>query len=240
MSDAEPPLAPDDADSGGGFASLLNSTPKVITAITALIGAVSGLLLALNKAGWLGDGNGSATGTTTSEAAEFPFGPRNDLDGRVYFVDKTMYVTAKQPGVRVIHPADQDKPLQDVKMSTRVRWMSGADDYGYSLLCRYRNRRNYYLLGVLSGGRYSIARYRNRRLTRLRQGTSTFVDEKENDVVARCVGERPTILTLEVNGHVVGQVSDPGGLPGGNVGIRAGSDQSVVTLGFEGFDLDSL
>lgn len=70
--------------------------------------------------------------------------------------------------------------------------------------------------------------------------TSTYVDEKENDVVARCVGERPTTLTLEVNGHVVAQVSDPDGLRGGNVGIRVGSNRSVVTLSFEGFDLNSL
>jgi hypothetical protein len=242
VSDVEPPVTPDDAESGGGFTSFLNSTPKVIGAITALIGAVSGLLIALDKAGVIGDGEGSATGTTTaSEKAIGPFKERNGLDGRVYVVDSTMYVRTKEPGVRVIQLADQDKALQDVGMSTRVRWVSGAKDYGFSLLCRYRNRKNYYLLGVLSNGRYNIARYRNGRLTSLKQGrTSAFVEEDEYDVVVRCVGERPTTLTLEVNGRMVGQVSDPDGLPAGNIGIRAGSDESVVTLGFEGFDLNSL
>jgi len=39
MSDPEPPSGPDD-DSVSGLSSLLNSTPKVIGSITALIGAI--------------------------------------------------------------------------------------------------------------------------------------------------------------------------------------------------------
>jgi hypothetical protein len=242
VSETEPPVAPDDAESAGGFASFLNSTPKVIGAITALIGAVSGLLIALNRAGLLGDGNGSSTGTTTSEEAETLFGPMTRPVGRVYFDGKTMYVRAATPRTPLLHLADQDKDLQDVAMTTRVRWVSGARDYGYSLLCRYRNSRNYYLLAVLSGSRYNIARYRNGRLTSLTRGIqeSTHVEDDANDIVARCVGESPTTLTLEANGHVIGQVTDAEGLPGGNIGIRVGSGESFVTFRFENFVLKSL
>lgn len=69
-----------------------------------------------------------------------------------------MYVDLNEPGVRV-HVANQSKDMQDVKMSTRVRWVSGASDYGFALLCRYRGSKNYYLLGVAPGrGEYNIAR----------------------------------------------------------------------------------
>jgi hypothetical protein len=242
VTDAEPPPAPDDADSGGGFTSFLNSTPKVIGAITALIGAVTGLLIALDRVGWLGDGNGGSTGTTTSEEAKSLFGSMTRPVGRVYFDGKTMYVRAGMPRTPLLHLADQDKLLQDVAMTTRVSWVSGARDYGYSLLCRYRNSRNYYLLAVLSGGRYNIGRYRNGRLTSLTRGIqqSTQVEDDANDIVARCVGESPTTLTLEANGRVIGQVTDAEGLAAGNVGIRVGSGESFVTFRFEDFVLKYL
>ena len=239
MTDAEPPLGSDDADSGGGFASLLNSTPKVIGAITALIGAVSGLLIALNKTGVIGDSGSSGTTTTTEEEAETLFKSGRSPAGRVYFDGKTMYVRVNNAKAPMVLRADQSDELQDVSMSTRVKWVSGATDYGFSLLCRYRNPKNYYLLGVLSGGRYNIARYRNGRLTSLTRGfqTSPHIGQEENDVTARCVGESPTILTLDVNGRRIGQVSDPTGLPGGNVGLRVGTGESFVTTSFEDFVL---
>jgi hypothetical protein len=241
VTDPEPPPGPDDADAGAGFASLLNSTPKVITAITALIGAVSGLLIALNKVGVIGGGGSSGT-TTTEEEAESLFKPGKSPAGRVYFDGKTMYVRVNNAKAPMVLRADQSDELQDVSMNTRVRWVSGATDYGFSLLCRYRNPKNYYLLGVLSGGRYNIARYRGGRLTSLTRGfqTSSHIGDDDNEVTARCVGESPTTLTLEVNGHKIGQASDPTGLPAGNIGIRVGTGESFVTTSFEDFVLSHL
>jgi hypothetical protein len=90
VTDVEPPSGPDAAASGGGFASILNTTPKVIGSITALIAAISRLLIALNKAGLLGDGNGNE-----QEEAKSLFGPVDRPAGRVYFNGKTMYVHAR-------------------------------------------------------------------------------------------------------------------------------------------------
>jgi len=151
-------------------------------------------------------------------------------------------VKAAQPRTPVLLLADQDKQLQDVAMSTSVTWMSGASDYGYSVLCRYRNSRNYYLVGVLSGGRYNMARYRDGALTSLTHGIqqSNYIDDAENEVTVRCVGDDPTTLSLEVNGHPVGSAKDPTGLEGGNVGMRVGSAESTVTLRFEDFVLKYL
>jgi hypothetical protein len=162
--------------------------------------------------------------------------------GRVYFDGTTMYVKAAQPRTPVLLLADQDKQLQDVAMSMSATWMSGASDYGYSLLCRYRNSRNYYLVGVLSGGRYNMARYRDGALTSLTHGIqqSNYIDDAENDVTVRCVGDDPTTLSLEVNGRTVGSAKDTDGLEGGNVGMRVGSGESTVTLRFEDFVLKYL
>jgi len=215
----------------------------VITAIAALIGAVSGLLIALNKAGVLGDGGGGgSSGTTTTEEADSLFQAGRSPAGRVYFDGKTMYVRVNNAKAPMVLRADQSDPLQHVAMRTRVRWVSGATDYGFSLLCRYRNPKNYYLLAVLSGSRYNIARYRDGRLTSLTRGfqTSTYIGEDDNDVKASCVGESPTTLTLEVNGHRIAQASDPAGLPAGNIGIRVGTGESFVTTSFEDFVLSLL
>ena len=119
-----------------------------------------------------------------------------------------MYVTVAQPQTPLLLLANQRKQLQDVAMRTSVTWLSGASDYGYSLLCRYRNSRNYYLVGVLSGGRYNMARYRDGALTSLRHGQSGYINDQKNDVTVRCVGDDPTTLSLEVNGHTVASFKD--------------------------------
>ena len=238
MTDHEPSPGPDDDPSGSWFSTFLSSTPRVIGSITALIGAISGLLIALNRVGVLGNGHPR----TTSKPAESLFSPMTRPIGRVYFEGTTMYVKAAQPRTPLLLLADQDKPLQDVAMSTSATWMSGASDYGYSLLCRYRNSRNYYLVGVLSGGRYNMARYRDGALTSLTHGIqhSNYIDDAENDVTVRCVGDDPTTLSLEVNGRTVASVKDLTGLEGGNVGMRVGSGESTVTLRFEDFVLKYL
>jgi hypothetical protein len=240
LNDPEPPPGPDDESSGSWLTAFLSSTPRMIGAITALIGAISGLLIALNKVGILGSNSGNAATTITSKPAESLFSAMTRPAGRVYFGGTTMYVKTAQPTTPLLLLADQEKDLQDVSMTTSVKWTSGATDYGFSLLCRYRNPRNYYLVGVLSGGRYNMARYRDGALKSLRRGQSGYIGDAENDVTVRCVGDDPTTLSLEVNGHTVGSVKDSTGLPAGNVGLRVGSGESFVTLRFQDFVLKYL
>jgi hypothetical protein len=244
VSDPESPSGSDDSGSDGWLSAFLSSTPKVIGSVTALIGAVTGLLIALNKAGLIGAGGNESSGgtTTTSEPAKTLFGPMTRPIGRVYFDGTTMYVRASKPRKPLLHLADQDKELEDVSMITRVKWVSGSNDYGFSIICRYTSPGNYYLLGVLSGGRYNIGRYRDGVLSSLTHGIqkSTYVSDDANDVTARCVGAKPTTLTLMVNGHLVGEAQDRDGLDSGNVGIRVGSGESFVTCSFEDFVLKYL
>jgi hypothetical protein len=240
VDDLEPPESPD-SDAGGGLTSFLNNTRNVIGAITALILAISGLLVALDRAGILGGDDGDGT-TTETRPPDSLFGPITRPIGRVYFDGDTMYVRAAQPGRPLLHLADLEEPLGDVSMSARVTWVSGARDYGMSFVCRYDNSQNYYLLGVLSGHRYNIGRYQDGRLVSLTGGIqqNSGIDELSNDITARCVGDDPTTLTLEVNGRTIAREQDPDGIATGNVGIRAGSSESFVTVRFEDFVLKYL
>jgi hypothetical protein len=240
LADLEPPAEPPESGAGGGIASFLNSTRGVIGSITALIVAVSGLLVALNRIGVLGgDDDGTTTRGTETTPTPRLFGEMTRPIGRVYFNGETMYVTARQPRRTLLHLADLEEPLRDVALSARVSWVSGARDYGTSFVCRYDSSSNYYLLGVLSGGRYNIARYREGRLVSLTGGIrrSSAITGDANEITARCVGDDPTILTLEVNGRTVATRQDPNGIESGNIGIRAGSGESFVTFRFEDFEL---
>jgi hypothetical protein len=253
LSDVDPTDGSGDAGSGGGgLASLFNTTPKVIGSISGLLVAVSGLLIALNKAGLVG---GDTDPKTTSEktissqpppSSQPPTAIFSEFDrrnGKLYFQDGTMYIQAKQTRSPVVALSKQEAP-RDVVMSTRVVWEKGAFDYGVSLICRRTNARNYYLLGVLpSKGRYNIAMYRDGRLVSLAHGTSRHVGVKGNDLTVRCLGgeNRLTTLTLGVKVGAkekeIAQGYDDKGLAAGDVGIRVGSNERKVTVGFEEFSL---
>jgi hypothetical protein len=234
--------------------SFLTSGPALIAAFATLITAITGLIIGLNQAGIIGGDNGesgdgttaaetdtTATDTTTTGAAAY-FREMTSPLGRVYFDGETMLVTAKEPNRPVVRPADIEEPLRDVRMSVRARWVSGAPSYGAGLICRYENANNYYLLAVFSGGGYNVVKYtggKPRSLARESPESSDDGDD-EDDIEARCVGDDPTSLTLIVDGEEVATVQDPDGIESGIVGIRVGTDEARVTVGFDDFVLRSL
>ena len=124
MADLEPPDGSDPEPGGGfGISSFLSTAPRAIGSITALIGAVSGLLIALNKVGILGGGGAT---TTTQMTGNGLFQAFNRPQGSVYFDGKTMYVKAALTMHPLVVPADPEQSLQDVAMTVRVKWVSGA------------------------------------------------------------------------------------------------------------------
>ncbi len=162
--------------------------------------------------------------------------------GRVYFDGKTMYVRATKPNNPLVHLAKQEDELTDVSMTARVKWVSGAKDYGLSFICRYESPANYYLLAILKGSDYNLVRYRNGKPISLIGGmkpTSALM-EGTNTLTAKCVGDDPTILTLQGNGQTIGTAKDDDGIESGNIGVRVGSSESFVTLRFDDFLLKYL
>lgn len=252
------------AASGGGSSphGILSSAPSLIAAFAGLITAVSGLLIGLNKAGIIGGGddqtsppitstdengmggttsNSTTTGpdpTTTEPSPSIPFTNEVKPYGSASVDGETLIVTAKTPGRPFLKLADYGEYLGDVSMSARVRWISGAQDSGYSFVCRHESPRSYYLLAVASGSRYNLVRYRDGKPDFLSGGfkVHSAIDPKENAVVARCEGVDPTRLTLIVNGQEIKSVEDPSGIESGAVGVRVGSSEARVTYEFHGID----
>lgn len=235
MSEGDP--GPSDAGGGGSF---WTSVPAILTASAVFIGAIVSAVVALR-----GDGDGATTiGATTTQApgASKYFGPATRPAGRVYFEGERMFVKASLPSRPMLVLAEMEEPLQDVGLSARTEWVSGAKDYGVGFICRYADAGNYYLLSVLSGGRYHIVRYRKGRPISLTGGiqTSGRIKDDANDIGARCVGNEPVIPTLTTGGRDVATVRDAAGIKEGNVGIRLGTSESVVTCSFRDFELRSL
>ena len=234
--------APDAGGGGGGITSFLTSVRGVVSTFAALVIAIGGLITALNQVGLIGGDDDAATTTTTTSKSTSLFGPVERPNGRVYFDEQLMYVRASTPGRPLLHLADRGEAVADVSIRAQSEWVSGARDYGLGFVCRYENAKNYYLLSVLSGGRYNIVRYRNGQGRSLTGGiqTGTAAREGANEIYAKCTGDDPTNLTLTVNGQALPTVRDEDGLGAGIVGIRVGSSESFVVVRFERFDLREL
>jgi hypothetical protein len=242
MDESDGTGAPDAGD-GGGITSFLTGVRGLVATIAALVVAVGGLITALHQVGILGgDGDDGKTTPTTTRQESNLFGPLTRPNGRVYFDGKNMFVTASRPNQPLLHLADREEPLDDVAMTAHVTWVSGARDYGVGFVCRYRNAGNYYLLSVLSGGRYNIVKYQagqGRSLTRGIQ-QATAATEDSYDIDARCVGAEPTSLKLSVNRRQWASLTDPAGIDSGNIGVRVGTGESRVTVQFDDFELRHL
>jgi hypothetical protein len=234
--------APDAEAGGGGITSFLTSVRGVVSTFAALVLALSGLVAALNQAGVIGDDDSEAAMTTTTTKPKSIFPPAERPNGRAYFEGEAMFVHASRAARPFLHLADLGDAISDMSMRVRTEWVSGAPDYGFGLICRYANAANYYLLSVLSGGRYNIVRYREGKPISLTGGiqTGSGAAEGANDVHAKCTGDEPTSLTLTINGRALPSVRDPDGIESGIVGVRVGSSESVVTLRFENFVLTEL
>lgn len=239
MSEGDP--GPIEAGDGGG-GSFWTSFPAILTASAVFIGALVSAVVALRgDESSAGGGTTTAATTTTAGGSEY-FLPVTRPAGRVYFEGETMFVKASLPARPMLVLAENDEQLEDVGMSARAEWVSGAKDYGVGFVCRYADAGNYYLLSVLSDGRYHIVRYRKGKPVSLTGGiqTSGAIEDDANDISVRCVGNEPVILALEVNGRDVARVRDETGIEAGNVGIRLGTSESVVTHSFRDFELRAL
>lgn len=228
--------------------SAISLEKKLGMFVAPLVVAVASGVLVPVLIGVTGDDSGGGsdvptTPTSTSGLSQH-FADATRPGGRNYFEDEgeTMFVKASGPGP-VLVPAERDDLLQDVRMSVHAEWVSGAQSYGVGLICRYASPRDYYLLGVLNGSQYNIVRYRKGRPGVSLTGgvqTSEAIHGDAYDIDVRCVGSDPVTLTLSVGGQEVDTVRDPAGIEEGNVGIRVGTSESVVTCSFRDFELRSL
>ena len=230
--------APVGPDSGGGITGFLGSLRGVIASLATLVIAVSGLVTALRATGVIGGDDPTptiTTPTTTGEEGTDLFHPVTRTKGDIYFEGKTMFVVAKKRGDPFLELAQGDEEYGDVSLSTRLEGPKG--DFGAGFVCRHRGAATYYLLSILSGGRFSIVRYRGGQRAVLARGVSGAIRDGANDVVARCLGDEPTTLSLRVNDSPVGRAEDDDGIEGGSVGVRVGTTRPPATIRFDDFVL---
>lgn len=221
------------AEEGGGFTGFLTSLRGVIASIAALVIAISGLLTALKAVGVFDGGTDDPKPLTqTVGGSLFTGGPVRY--GHVNVEGASVSVTASRRGLPVVHLANVEEDRGDVSLSARIQRTGGSDDFGAGLVCRHRSFADYYVFSILSGGRYRIIRYRDRKPVVLSSGERVAaIRDGANDVTASCLDDEPTRLRLVVNGLTVGRAEDPDGIAEGAVGIRVGTNTPPVICRFD-------
>ncbi len=238
--------------------SFLTSAPALLGALATLVTAITGLIIVFRPDD---DGPGPAPPPSPPPAAADTQGPGTDTtptgaaayftrteepplgEGKVYFRGETMYLEA--PGKKGVGVKSDLNTPSDVSMSVRVRRDSGARKYGAGLICRYVDRRTYYLLAVLDGSSYNIVKYDASKspkpMTLERRPLPGVVAGHDFEMGADCEGDDPTRLTFKVNGQTVAERSDHDGIESGTVGIRAGTSEAEgVTIRFDDFVVEPL
>jgi hypothetical protein len=240
--DAGPSSEPvgDGGQASHGIVSYLTSLRGIVSTVAALVIAIGGLITALNQAGLIGGDDDN--GQTTTIDDERLFAPVTRPNGRVYYDGDVLYVRASTPSRPLLHLAESDEAFGDISFGGLLEWVSGAKDYAFGFVCRYRNAANYYLLSVLSGGRYNIVRYRDGKPFSLTGGFEEDepLEDESNRVYAKCVGHEPTTLSIDVNGRTVASAEDAEGIDTGIFGLRVGSGESFVVLKLEALELRHL
>jgi hypothetical protein len=244
MAENEDEVSPEQPDLGkGGLTGWLTGGTAFIKALAGLIGACGVLVGVLAGAGVLGDDDSNGTTTVPVGFSEPPglFQEVRRPHGRAFFEDDAMVLTALKPARPFVHLADIEEQ-HDVAITVSAGWLSGSRDFGVGVLCRYQGAGTYYLLAVLSGGRYNVMRYQGGKGRSLTGGIqrSPAIRSDANEIEARCVGDQTTIVTLVVNGRRVARAKDDDALESGSIGLRVGSGEARVTCRFERFVLRSL
>lgn len=129
------------------------------------------------------------------------------------------------------------KSFRDVQIEVEATKNSGPDDNDFGLICRYRNKDNFYLLVASNDGYYGIAKIKDGQYSmigadQLQYSQAIGKGKATNRLRADCVG---STLRLYVNGKKLmeGQDSDHAL---GDVGVLAGAyDQKGVDILFNRF-----
>jgi hypothetical protein len=122
--------------------------------------------------------------------------------------------------------------LKDVQVDVVASRVTGPDDNHYGIICRYKNRDNYYSLLISSDGYYGIVKVKDGNYSLLTGEDMQFSEaiqqgESTNYLRAECIGQN---LILYVNGQKIAVANDTD-LASGRVGLIAG------TYGVEGVDI---
>jgi len=127
-------------------------------------------------------------------------------------------ISVKTPNSRAWSVADL--PLTDTEIQVQTQKMSGPEDTNFGLICRYRNKDNFYSFLISSDGYYGIMKVENGVETLLGSDQFTYSEQINrgddiNQIAVICIGNE---LSLSVNDHLLQTVKDTS-FPTGKVGM---------------------
>jgi len=117
-------------------------------------------------------------------------------------------ISVKTPNSRAWSVADL--PLTDTEIQVQTQKMSGPEDTNFGLMCRYRNKDNFYSFLISSDGYYGIMKVENGVETLLGSDQFTYSEQinignATNKIAVICIGNE---LSLSVNDHLLQTVKD--------------------------------
>jgi len=144
-------------------------------------------------------------------------------------------ISVKTPNSRAWSVADL--PLTDTEIQVQTQKMSGPEDTNFGLMCRYRNKDNFYSFLISSDGYYGIMKVENGVETLLGSDQFTYSEQinignATNKIAVICIGNE---LSLSVNDHLLQTVKDTSfstGKVGMIVETRAEGDAAIVFSDF--------
>jgi hypothetical protein len=116
------------------------------------------------------------------------------------------------------------KRFRDVSISVEATCLDGPSDNDFGVICRYQDRKNFYMFLVSSDGYYGIAKMKDDRHSligteQLQYSGDILPAQTMHRLQADCVGDR---LSLSVDGRLLLTVED-GDYTSGDVGLLAGA-----------------
>jgi hypothetical protein len=147
--------------------------------------------------------------------------------GLRFFINQPHYDFWSRPG----------KQYNDARIEVDTLKLDGPDNNDFGIICRFRDRSNYYAFLISSDGYYGILKVKNGVYLMLNELTMKFDPSIKkgkllNHLRADCVGQK---LTFYANGKKLVEVTD-GDFSDGEVGLVAGTyDQAGVDIFFRNF-----
>ena len=132
----------------------------------------------------------------------------SDENGEVFYEDGRLhvinYTTAPIDTFTLL-----DGNFSDFVLEVDTKLVDGTDDNWHGIVCRFQDVGNYYALAISADGYYLISKFVDGAVVELEPITpSEHIDQgwdTVNSIRVECDGNR---LTLSVNGHVLGSVTD--------------------------------
>jgi len=127
--------------------------------------------------------------------------------------------------------------FSDVQIEVDATKNSGPDDNDFGIICRYKNKDNFYLMVASNDGYYGIAKIKDGQYSmigadQLQYSQVIAKGKATNHLRADCIG---STLSLYVNGKKLMDAQD-GDIAAGDVGVLAGAyDRKGVDILFNRF-----